>query len=222
MTSAIAKTLSQMKSRAFAWVLARAVGLTLALFVATFFLLQWGFGFVPELPWAWANTAASFVAGLGLVVAFIFLLFPVAALFVGLFLEEVADAVEDRHYPNDPKGKSASFAAGLVTGLRFFLVVLGLNLLFLPLYFLLPGINILLFYSLNGYLIGREYFELVALRHHGATEMARMRRQERRTVFLAGLIIAIPLSIPLVNLIGPLFGVAFMVHVYKDIARRAG
>ncbi len=222
MTSAIAKTLRQMKSRAFAWVLARAIGLTLALFVATFFLLQWVFGFVPELPWAWANTAVSFVAGLGIIVAFVFLLFPVAALFVGLFLEEIADAVEARHYPGDPRGKEASLSAGLLTGIRFFLVVLGLNILFLPAYFLLPGINILLFYALNGYLIGREYFELVALRHHSAAEMAQLRHKERRTVFLAGLIIAIPLSIPIVNLIGPLFGVAFMVHVYKDIAQRAG
>lgn len=222
MTSAIAKTLRQMRSRAFAWVLARAIGLTLALFTATFFALQWGFSFVPELPWSWANTAVAFVAGLGITVAFIFLLFPVAALFVGLFLEEVADAVEDKHYPDDPKAREASFTAGLITGLRFFAVVLGLNMLLLPFYFLLPGINVLLFYSLNGYLIGREYFELVALRHHSAAEMAQMRRQERRTVFLAGLIIAIPLSIPLVNLIGPLFGVAFMVHVYKDIAQRAG
>ena len=33
----------------------------------------------------------------------------------------------------------------------------------------LPPINLFIFYGLNGYLLSREYFELVALRHLDAT-----------------------------------------------------
>jgi uncharacterized protein involved in cysteine biosynthesis len=66
---------------------------------------------------------------LDLFIAFVFLLFPVVALFVGLFLEEIADAVETRYYRDDPELRPISFSAGLLTGARFFLVVLGLNLL---------------------------------------------------------------------------------------------
>ncbi len=85
----------------------------------------------------------------------------------------------------------------------------------------LPGLNLILFLAVNGYIIGREYFELVASRHHNRVDVKRLRKNQRFRIFGAGLVIAIPLTIPVVNLIVPLFGVAFMVHVFKDIERRA-
>ena len=221
MLHAILKTLSQMASRPFAWVLARAFALTLALFALIFWLMQWALGAVPELPWGWLNTAVTVLANAGLILSFFFLLFPVAALFVGLFLEEIADAVEARYYAQDGAADGPGLVAGLVTGLRFFAVVVLLNLALLPAYLLLPGLNVMLFLAVNGYVIGREYFELVASRHHNRVEVKRMRKNQRFRIFGAGLVIAIPLTIPVVNFIGPLFGAAFMVHVFKDIERRA-
>ena len=92
-----------------------------------------------------------------------------------------------------------------------------MNLLALPFY-LLPFVNIALFWVVNGYLIGREYFELVALRHLPFAEVAALRKRHRMRVFLAGVIIALFTTVPLLNLFAPLFGTALMVHTYKRLA----
>ena len=105
--------------------------------------------------------------------------------------------------------------------LKFFLVVLLVNIVALFL-LLVPGVNLIAFYIGNGYLLGREYFELAAMRHMPPAEAKKLRQANRLTVFLAGLIIAGIASVPILNLITPLFATAFMVHMYKDLARRAG
>ena len=105
--------------------------------------------------------------------------------------------------------------------LRFFFVVLlvGLVALFL---LLIPGVNLIAFYAGNGYLLGREYFELAAMRHVPQSEARALRKANRLTVFLGGVIIAGIASVPILNLITPLFATGFMVRVYKGLARSSG
>jgi len=86
---------------------------------------------------------------------------------------------------------------------------------------LLTGVNLVLFLAINGYIMAREYFEPVASRHKTAGEIKPMGKDYRFRIFRAGLVIAIPFTIPIANLMGPLFGTASMVHVFKDIERRA-
>ena len=105
--------------------------------------------------------------------------------------------------------------------LKFFVVVLLVNIVALFL-LLVPGVNLIAFYLGNGYLLGREYFELAAMRHMPPPESEEARQANRLTVFLGGLIIAGLASVPILNLITPLFATAFMVRIYKDLARRAG
>ncbi len=221
MRSALSKTLRQMFSRPFAWVLIRAIGLTLALFAALFWAASHMLGALLQFDWHWLNMGLSILAQMGLVIAFVFLLLPVATLFAGFFVESIADAVEARHYPDTPAPHPLGWLTSLSTALIFFAVMVGLNLILLPFYLFLPGLNVILFLIVNAYLIGREYFELVALRHHDPDRVGKLRREYRGRIFLTGLLIAIPLSIPLVNLGGPLFGTALMVHTFKDIERRA-
>jgi len=87
---------------------------------------------------------------------------------------------------------------------------------------LIPGVNLVAFYLGNGYLLGREYFELAAMRHLPPAEAKKLRQANRLTILLSGLIIAGLASVPILNLVTPLFATAFMVHVYKDLARRSG
>ena len=101
---------------------------------------------------------------------------------------------------------------------------MAINLAALPLYLLLlfvPPLNFFLYYGINGYLLGREYFELVAVRRLESRAAKDMRRRFRGTVFLAGVIIAFFLSIPIVNLIAPVIATAFLVHLYQGLQRRA-
>lgn len=164
---------------------------------------------------------AAIAAGIGLALGLAFLIGPVSAAIAGLFLDDVADHVEAQDYPEDPPGQAMPIGQSIVMSLRFFLIVV-LGNLFALLLLLVPGVNFIAFFAVNGYLLGREYFEFAALRHHDAATVRKLRSQHSGIVIMAGLIIAGFLAIPLVNLLTPLFGGALMVHLHKAIAAKAG
>jgi len=158
-------------------------------------------------------TSVLFMIGLS-----VFLMVPVASAFTGLFLEDVADAVEDRHYPQLPPATPLSFAEGLRQSVNFLGVVIAVNLGALFVYpFLGPAIP-LAFWAVNGFLLGREYFSLVALRRLPPSEVKAMRRRNRWTLWAAGTLMAAPLSVPILNLVIPVLGVATFTHLYHQLA----
>ena len=81
-----------------------------------------------------------------------------------------------------------------------------------------PVVNIVAFLGANGYLLGREYFELAAMRFRPPAEARAMRLHYQGRIFLAGLIIAGFVAIPVLNLCTPLFATAFMTRVHKRLA----
>jgi CysZ protein len=167
----------------------------------------------------WVDAVIS-IAGAGGALLLAWLLFPVTAvLILGLFLDRVAEAVERRHYPGLPPARGWGTAAAAWATARLVALGLLLNLLALPLY-LVPGVNILIYFALNGYLLGREYFELVAQRRATVAEVTRLRRAARGRVFLAGVVIAAMLAVPVFNLVAPVVGAAFMVHRFERLHRR--
>src|SRR5262249_48281097 len=92
------------------------------------------------------------------------LLFPsVVLIILGIYSDAIIIAVERRHYPNLATPPPSSRVANLWSGIRLALIGLALNVAFLPIYLLFPGLNLVLFLGLNGYLLGREYFDAVAL-----------------------------------------------------------
>lgn len=174
---------------------------------------------------AWLNGLLQVLGSLSVIVLTVVLFPAVVGLISSFFLEDVAAAVENRHYPESPPGRNQSIAEAVAVALRFTAVVVGVNLLTLPLYVLLlfiPPFIPLLFYGVNGYLLGREYFELVAQRHHDPAAARRIYRLHRGRLFIAGVWIAVLLSIPVANILTPLIATAFMVHVYRALDPRAG
>lgn len=226
---AFAKAFRQLVEPAFRGVLLKAVGLSAIVYLALAGLILW---LLSEriADWlqahAWLAGLAQTLAGL-FAVLLLLLLFPaLITAFLGLFLEAIAAAVERRHYPADPPGREAPAAAALAQGLRFLVVVLAINLLALPLYLVgiwLPMVNFVVFYGVNGYLLGREYFVQVSMRHLPPPRATALRVRHRWTVFWAGVAIAVLLSVPLLNLVMPVVATAAMVHVFKGLqaARRA-
>jgi CysZ protein len=204
----------------FRAVLLKCVGFTVALLVLLIVTIEALFNYAVAWP-EWIETTVSVLGGLGLVIGSIFLIPPVTSLMAGLYLDDIADEVERTHYPADPPGKEMPIAAAIGVGLRFFVAVLVVNVVALLL-LLVPGVNLIAFYVGNGYLLGREYFEMVAMRHLPPEEARRLRKANMGYVSLSGLIIAGLASVPILNLITPLFATAFMVHIYKSLARRAG
>jgi uncharacterized protein involved in cysteine biosynthesis len=204
--------------------LRRVVMLSLALAVASFALLWLGAGFLLDraalFDWAALNWLVNILGGLA-VLALSWLLFPaVATLVMGFFLDGVAAAVEARDYPGQPPARRAPIREIVATTLRLMALTILLNLLALPVYLLAPGINVFLFLGLNGYLFGREYFEVVALRRLDVSATRAMRQRFGGRVFLGGVVIAGLFALPLVNLLAPVIATAFMVHIFQELRRR--
>jgi CysZ protein len=216
----------------FRAVFLKSLGLTLLMLLAAWFGLRelfewlampWLDALLPGLPgWAgWLGFVAAIVAGVGLALGLAMLIAPVTALIAGLFLDDVAEVVERTDYPADPPGTPMPAIPALWLSLKFLGVVILGNIVALLL-LLVPGINVAAFFIVNGYLLGREFFEFAAMRHRPQAEAKAMRRRNRFTVFLAGLVIAAFLAVPLRNLLTPLFAAAMMVHLHKIVAVREG
>lgn len=160
------------------------------------------------------------LAAMGLFVAFFFLMPPVTALVGSLFVDEVAETIERADYPADPPGKALPVAAATWEAAKFFGIVLAVNLAALPT-LLLAGLGVVVFFLANAYLLGREYFEMVAMRFHAPDTARTIRRANAGAVFVAGLPIALLVSIPIANLLTPIFATAYMVHIHKGLMAQA-
>ena len=182
--------------------------------------LPWLNALVPGIPeWAgWLGFVLGIVASLGLALGMALLIAPVTAIIAGFFLDGVAEIIEERDYPGDPGGTPVPLGRAIVYTAKFLGVVIIGNIVALLL-LLIPGINIAAFLLVNGYLFGREFFEFAAMRYRSEDEVRRMRAKYSARIFLAGLVIAAFLSIPVVNLLTPLFAAGLMVHLHKMLSR---
>ena len=220
---AISRTISQLFSPPFRSVLWKSIGLTLAMLIGLWFLVQAASSvfLLPMLSnYSWLAAAFVWILGAGLILGMGFLIAPVTSVFAGVFLDEIAEEVEATYYPGDNPGQALSVSRSIGITARFFgLVLLGNIAAFMLVMFL--GLGVLVFFLLNGYLLGREYFQFAALRHHTSKQVETLRQNYSFEVFVAGLAIAVVLSIPIVNLLTPLFAGALMVHVYKGVAAKA-
>lgn len=218
--AALGLAFGEMANPRFRAVVMRALVFAVLLLVVLGFLGVWGasnVGTAWGVDWGVPAVVGTIIAWL---VALLVLLMPFAAFIMGLYLDSVAEAVERRHYPDDPPGKGAGFLGTMGMSLRFMIKLVVVNALALVVYVFVPVLNILAFLLVNGYLAGREYFEMIAARHFKPAEIRRMRKQNRLKLLSAGAIIAVLLAVPGVNFVAPLFGVALMVHVFKSIAAR--
>lgn len=233
MLDAAIKALAQMLSPPMRAILWRAIGLALVLIAALAFGLQrlmswfatsggvWLEGTVGA-SWHssidWLTWIVSIAAGLGIVFGAVFLMPAITALVASFFVDDIADIVEREHYPAERPGEALPFTLSMVEGVKTALLTIVVYLIALPL-LLFAGIGFIIFFIATAWLLGREYFQLAAMRFRSPEEARAMRRANAPTVFTAGLFIAAFVSIPIVNLATPLFGMAMMVHMHKRLSR---
>ena len=215
MISAAFKALGDLLSKEFRTILLKAIGLTLALFVAILLGVEILLSYLSLIPLPWAETLAAIGAGLVLLVAFFFMMSPVIAIFAGLYLDSIAERVEERHYPQDPVGSPLSGYLAIVTSLQFAALVLVVNLAVLPLVF--TGIGAVALIIANAYLLSREYFEMIAMRHMPVDEARQLRKENSPQVFAAGFVPALLSIMPIVYLAVPLFATSYFVHIFKRV-----
>jgi CysZ protein len=231
MIDAAVKALRQMLSPPFRTVLLKSVALALALLVLLgialhrllVWLASWGeawaesmlgqLAHAPLLVLSWMLTIA---AGLGVAAGAIFLMPAVTGLIASFFSDEIALEVERSHYPDEPVGRPLPVTLAMFEGLKAAVAAIGIYLLAVP-FLLVAGLGIIIFFVASAFVLGREYFELAAMRHLPPVEAKQLRIRNHRTVLMAGALIAAFVAIPIVNLATPLFGTALMVHVYKRL-----
>jgi CysZ protein len=228
------KALGQMLSPPLRTLLVKAIGLALALIVMIGVLLDrlimWllgagsaavetGLGPHAHMPATAIAWLLSIAAGLGIVVGSVLLMPAVTAFVASFFADQIADEVEREHYPADRPGVALPLELAVLEGGKTALLAVALYVCALP-FLLFAGFGAVLFFLLTAWLLGREYFELAAMRFRSPAEAKFLRRRHAGTVYVGGLLIAAFVSIPIVNLATPLFAMSLMVHVHKRVSRR--
>lgn len=210
--------MAQLPDPAFRRVVWRAVLGTLLLFVLLLGLTGWALARLSLFQIGWLDTGIDLLGGAAVLILS-WLMFPAVMITISsLMLDRIVEAVEARHYPGLPPPRKQPLLEELWNSLKFLGLVVLLNLLALPLYFI-PGVNLILYYSLNGYLLGREYYELVAVRRLSRDSVRLLRSEESLRLFVAGVIIAFISVLPIVNLFAPVVATAFMVHLFEQLRR---
>lgn len=229
MFAAVEKSFAQLGDPKLRWVILKSLGIALlfyvVIWVATWFLVAaiptLNVSWLGETGNRWLNDLVHFLAGLAAFVLPLFLFPACFGIVMSLFLEEVADAVEDRHYPQLGKAPGVPLWVGIWSGVKFFLLLVGINLVLLPIYLVLlffPIASVALFCVVNGYLCSVEYFELVGLRRQPMADVNALRRANRGRVWFAGILIAAAGIVPFLNLLAPILGTALMVHMRQTLA----
>ena len=211
---------SQLPDPAFRRVIIKAILLSVFVFVflaiIVWFVLSETNFFTFWLFETFADMLGGFTA-----ILIAWLLFPtLASFFITLFLEDIVEAVESRHYPGVILEKLNNPSATFINSLRFTAIALLLNILAIPFYFFtiwFPPMGIFVFYCLNGYLLGREYFELVALRHIKMEDIPSIRQSNRWQLFLFGSVTTFLFTIPIINFLAPILGVTGMTHFFRKL-----
>lgn len=213
--------LRQIMTPPFRTVLLKSIGMTFALLgLAWVGLDKLAMSFV-AVKYPWLQTVITYATGAGLFIFLAFLIAPISVLIAGLFLDDLADVVEADLYPPGQRGQAIPVAQAIIMGLRFAFISAVVNFFALLLLFV-PGVNAIAFILANAFLFGREYFLFAATRFRSLGEAEAMRSRYALPLFIAGLFIAAFVAVPGLNVLTPLFGVAFMARVHQMMSREAG
>lgn len=219
------KSIAQFDDPKFRRVLWRGMGLTIALLIAACLLVNFGINQLLSSAWAanligdqsWLGALINIGGVLFTIALSIWLMVPVTSAIIALFLDEVAQAVEARHYPHLPKQTATKLQDQILVGIRFLGILLLANVGALILSMILPLLAPFVFWATNGYLMGREYFQMAAMRRMPRAQAQELYQRHQGSIWTAGILMAIPMSIPLVGLFIPILGAATFTHQFERL-----
>ncbi len=142
---------------------------------------------------------------------------PVAGGILGFFLDRIINAVEARHYPALAPVRARPFAQSVGYALRFFALMALVSLGALVVSFFSGMFAPAVFVVANGFLISREYFETVALRRVGETQVRALEARNRGTLMLLGVVLALAYTVPFISILVPVVGIAAFTHVFHAL-----
>ncbi|MBB99013.1 MAG: cysteine biosynthesis protein CysZ [Rhodobacteraceae bacterium] len=216
MISSALRALTQIFEQPLRAIFWKTLGYTLLLLLLVWVALNAAVATLVTLPYPWLETVLSLLTGIGAIFVLGYLVAPVTAVIAGILQDDIAEVVERGSYPQDPPGRPMPLAEAIPQAIKFTGVVILGNIFALFL-LLIPGVNLIAFFVVNGYLLGREFFEFAAMRHRPPAEARAFRQAHSGTVFLSGLAIAGFLAVPFLNLLTPIFATVMMVHLNKRL-----
>lgn len=220
MISALLLAFRQLPDPAIRGVLVQSILLALAVLIALTAAVVIGVGALGATGIGWLDWLLGLLGGLVSATG-AWLLFPVVVVaLTSLFIDRVAAAVEARHYPALPRARDIPLTEELRGGLTLLVKGVLLNLLILPLYLLAGPIAPLVFYAANGLLLGRDYFQSIALRRLPLPEVQALAKRQQGRIWMAGAVLALLGSMPFINLLVPIVATAFMIHLFEHLRQR--
>lgn len=220
MFASAGKAVAMLFDRDFVGMVLWSLALTAVLFVLLFIGAEYWLTHLPPLGSPWVNRFLELATPILLLLAVFFLGAPVAAIFATIFLERIAAKVDAHFYPNDPRAPGTPVVTGLAEAAKLVGLALLINVALLPVDVGVPGVAEIATVIANGWLLGREFFELAALRHLSRQQSDVLRRRHAGVIFAGGLLISILTAIPVLDLIAPFFGSALMAHLFKRLVHR--
>jgi CysZ protein len=206
-------------------VLWRGLGLTIELLVAACLLVIFGVnqllssalvaGLIGDQ--SWLGSLVNIGGILFTIALSVWLMVPVASVIITLFLDEVAQAVEEQYYPHLPKQTAAKLQGQILVSINFLGLLILANISTLILSLILPFLAPFVFWATNGYLMGQEYFQMSAMRRLPRAQAHALFQNHQGSIWIAGTLMAIPLTMPLVGLFIPILGAATFTHQFERL-----
>jgi uncharacterized protein involved in cysteine biosynthesis len=223
MIASLIRAIAQLPDPRFRRVLWIGLIGTIALYGLLYGIVGWGLAGLQPFHIGWADTLTNLLGGLAIFVVTLLLFPSVATLLMSFLLETIATAVENKHFHALPPPRRQGIVEAIWIALRFSAVALLINLLALPVYLLLAfaGIGIGLYYVVTGYLLSRDYFEIVAARRLEPRAADALRRRHRLRLWLMGIVLAFLSTLPVINFLAPLIATAAMVHEVEKMRDRS-
>ncbi len=165
----------------------------------------------PILSWAWGLLALIFGA---------LLLPPITIMIGSIYSDSIVDHIEKKYYPSRLGMRQIKLSELGFSISKNFCITIIVNILLAPVYLIgtfFPIISFLIFYSVNGYLIGKELFETVASRHLEMKDRYLLKKQNNSKVIIGGIIMVGISTIPILNLIAAVLGIVFMTHFFHSL-----
>jgi len=182
-------------------------------------MIIWGlFNSVQIFELNFLNKLISWAVGIILFITASAILGPLIAVLGSIYSEEIAHHVEKKHYPNRMGHRLVGVAESIKASGHLLLKSLTVNILLTPIYIVggfVPIISVLIFFGVNGYLLGREFFEIVASRHIGRGDRVLFWKANRGGSIFIGVIIVCLSTVPLLNLVSAMLGVIISTHFFQ-------
>lgn len=220
MIAALIKSIESASHPEFLRIILKAFLGSLVLFGLLLSLTWYGLTLIKFFDVDWLEILLDSISWAGIVIVSWFLFPGTVIIVMGFFIEDLVGEVEKLHYPDLDENVMKPQGGFLWSSCKFGLLTLMINLAALPIiliFLFLPPINIFVFTALNGYLLGREYFELVACRRLRKDRIRNLWRRNRIQLIFSGMVITFLYSIPVINFLMPAIGVAYMVHTFNRI-----